>query len=343
MVSSYDGITSSGGVTTFYQYDQVGNIIQKGNLTYAESGAGKHAVTSISDGSSMTYDANGNMASYKTVTKTQYYTYDTANRLIKTEAVDAGTTTRYTVATYMYDGDSGRTSKTVYAKNGTSTTTTYVGDLYDEVNSIKTGYLFLGGQRVASYNGSRLRWFVGDHLGSTNTVLDENSAVTEKTEYTPWGEVKSYNLYGDSSEVAWFYYTGKRLDDETGLVYFGARYYNPKIARFITPDTIVQSPYNPQTLNRYSYCNNNPINLVDPTGHSSKNFFAAAVGAVIAVAITVMTGGAGGFLVGALGSFWGGVAAGALGGAIGGAVQEVCLEAPKGPCKGPCMARHWAL
>ncbi len=60
-------------------------------------------------------------------------------------------------------------------------------------------------------------------------------------------------------------FTGQRLDD-TGLYYYGARYYDPTIGRFISPDTIVQNPANPQSLNRYSYVLNNPLKYVDPTG-----------------------------------------------------------------------------
>jgi RHS repeat-associated protein len=152
-------------------------------------------------------------------------------------------------------------------------TTNFVGELYEETNGAGMDFLFMGSSRIASFDGTRVRWFAGDHLGSTSVVLDETSAVKEKIEYTPWGEVKSYDNFGNTAEVAWFYFTGKKLDDETGLVFFGARYYNPKLGRFITADSVVQSPYDPQTLNRYSYCNNNPVNLVDPTGQSWGSFF----------------------------------------------------------------------
>ena len=60
-------------------------------------------------------------------------------------------------------------------------------------------------------------------------------------------------------------FTGQRLDD-TGLYYYGARYYDPTIGRFISPDTLVQSPENPQSLNRYSYVFNNPLKYTDPNG-----------------------------------------------------------------------------
>ena len=116
------------------------------------------------------------------------------------------------------------------------------------------------------------------------------------------------------------YFTGKKLDAETGLVYFGARYYIPKIGRFLTSDSIVQDPYNPQTLNRYTYCNNNPINLVDPTGHKWKwgNIFKAAAIAVVGAALVIATGG----MAAAMGAFWGSVFTGALTGAtIGGTVS----------------------
>jgi RHS repeat-associated protein len=61
-------------------------------------------------------------------------------------------------------------------------------------------------------------------------------------------------------------FTGQRLDS-TGLYYYNARYYDATIGRFISPDTIVQNPANPQTLNRYSYGLNNPLKYTDPSGY----------------------------------------------------------------------------
>lgn len=62
-------------------------------------------------------------------------------------------------------------------------------------------------------------------------------------------------------------FTGQRLDG-TGLYYYGARYYDPAIGRFISPDTVVPDFRNPQALNRYSYVVNNPLRYTDPTGHA---------------------------------------------------------------------------
>lgn len=61
-------------------------------------------------------------------------------------------------------------------------------------------------------------------------------------------------------------FTGQRLDS-TGLYYYGARYYDPAIGRFISPDPVVQDFTNPQTLNRYSYVLNNPLKYTDPSGN----------------------------------------------------------------------------
>jgi RHS repeat-associated protein len=58
--------------------------------------------------------------------------------------------------------------------------------------------------------------------------------------------------------------TDQIFDEETGLYYYNARYYDPELGRFNQADTIVPSAANPQTLNRYSYCGNNPLKYVDP-------------------------------------------------------------------------------
>jgi RHS repeat-associated protein len=62
-------------------------------------------------------------------------------------------------------------------------------------------------------------------------------------------------------------YTDQILDVDTGLYYYNARNYDPELGRFIQADTIVPSAANPQSLNRYSYVYNNPLNHIDPTGH----------------------------------------------------------------------------
>jgi len=62
-------------------------------------------------------------------------------------------------------------------------------------------------------------------------------------------------------------FTGQKSDDSTGLMYYGARYYDTTLGRFTQADTIVPNPMNPQSLNRYVYVLNNPMRYTDPTGH----------------------------------------------------------------------------
>jgi len=65
-------------------------------------------------------------------------------------------------------------------------------------------------------------------------------------------------------------YNSKGLDVDTGLLFYGARYYNPDVGRFITADTISGNVNDPQSLNKYTYTKNNPLKFVDPTGNEAK-------------------------------------------------------------------------
>ena len=128
----------------------------------------------------------------------------------------------------------------------------------------------MGPNRIVSLRGSgateAISYFHSDHLGSSNVITNQAGNLISNCEYLPYGEFSTKT----GANVTHYYFTGKELDDETGLMFYGARYYDPQIGRFIQPDTIVPHPYNPQSLNRYSYCYNNPINLTDPTGHWPK-------------------------------------------------------------------------
>ncbi len=96
-----------------------------------------------------------------------------------------------------------------------------------------------------------------DHLGSTRLVTDEAGNVVTDIQYKPFGEP----IGGEER----FLYTGKERDS-TGLYYYGARYYDPEIGRFITRDPLAGKKVIPQSLNRYVYCFNNPLKFHDPSG-----------------------------------------------------------------------------
>jgi RHS repeat-associated protein len=83
--------------------------------------------------------------------------------------------------------------------------------------------------------------------------------LAERTRYEPFGGIieggQSRNLF-----------TGQEYDKESGIYYYGARYYNPTLMRWVQADPMIQNPYDPQALNRYSYVKNNPMRYTDPTG-----------------------------------------------------------------------------
>jgi len=125
-----------------------------------------------------------------------------------------------------------------------------------------------------------------DHLGSSNVITDGAGNMVREIYYMPYG---ASNTVSGSIDVR-HKFTGQELDDETGLYYYGARYYDPAIGRFISADTIVPNFADPQSLNRYSYVRNNPIIYTDPSGNHPV-LFAMAAGAIIGGAQAAISGG----------------------------------------------------
>ncbi|MEJ5312600.1 MAG: RHS repeat-associated core domain-containing protein, partial [Anaerolineae bacterium] len=92
--------------------------------------------------------------------------------------------------------------------------------------------------------------------------------------YLPYGETRT--IWGITRTDRRF--TGQIEDAAIDLYFYNARYYAPALGRFIQADTIVPSPANPQTLNRYSYVLNSPLRYIDPTGHYSEEEIMQAFG-----------------------------------------------------------------
>ena len=156
------------------------------------------------------------------------------------------------------------------------------GLCFEKTGTTTTKHIFMGPNRICSVATAGDKSFYHlDHLGSSNVITNQAGNLISNCEYLPYGEFSTKT----GANVTYYYFTGKELDDETGLMFYGARYYDPQIGRFITPDTIVQAPYDPQSLNRYSYCRNNPINLTDPTGHKFKwkNFWQSVVSVITGI------------------------------------------------------------
>jgi RHS repeat-associated protein len=105
-----------------------------------------------------------------------------------------------------------------------------------------------------------------DHLGNNIAVTDQEGKVIWKADYEPFGD--SFNELNENNN---YKYNSKELDASTGLLYYGARYYDSDIGRFTTPDPVSGSITAPQSLNRYVYVQNNPLKYIDPTGNEVSN------------------------------------------------------------------------
>jgi len=177
-----------------------------------------------------------------------------------------------TQESYTYDHEGQRIKKQTNSGNYEL----YYGTLFDELYSSggsllkQTKYIHAGSQRVALKDSSGNAYFIhADHLGSTHLMTNAaTGAVVRTNKYYPFGGTFETSGTADDTHK----YTGQVLDDNTGLYYYNARYYDPVLSQFITPDTIVQDPYDPQFLNRYTYCRNNPIKLLDISGRDAIEF-----------------------------------------------------------------------
>ena len=127
-------------------------------------------------------------------------------------------------------------------------------------------YYNFAGMMVAMDDGTDLVYFANDHLSSASLVMDSTGGLESENRYMPFGEVRTISGVTNISETD-FGYTGQRNNSYIKLLDYKARSYSPGLKRFISPDTIVPDLDNPQSLNRFSYVNNNPINYTDPSGH----------------------------------------------------------------------------
>jgi len=111
---------------------------------------------------------------------------------------------------------------------------------------------------------STLYYILKDHLGSASVVTDASGVVVGENRYFPFGEtrVATGTILTDKL------FTGQREMAGLGIYHSNARFYSPKLGRFLSADTIVPGYANPQAFNRYSYVVNNPLKYTDPTGHS---------------------------------------------------------------------------
>lgn len=254
---------SSAAAPSFaYSYDHsaIGNLTsgEGRGFNFPAAGAARpHAPTGTADGScAYGYDANGNLTTRTCAGVTRTLTWDIDNRLMQVSQSGA------TLASFTYDATGARVKKA----EGAGTTVTPFPH-YRTVNGVATKYYFANGQRVAERTGgnaaANVSYYHSDHLGSSNTVSNSSGAEVKATLFYPYGSTRTET----GTKTIAHKYTGQERDDSTGLYYYGARYYDPQMMRFVSADNVIPSMADPQMFNRYSYVRGNPVKLVDPTGN----------------------------------------------------------------------------
>jgi RHS repeat-associated protein len=232
-------------------------------LKKAEPGAlsKAHAVTTAG-ANAYCYDPNGNMVRRNIGLKTYNLAYDAENRLTQVSGAAA--------ATFNYDGDGQR----VLGLEG-GTTTVYIGNYFEWKGSTSTmvRYYYAGAERVAMRTGTAdPLWLVGDHLGSTSVVANYdgtiyiNGTTPARQGYKAWGEQRFPNPLNGSPLPTTFRYTGQR-EGSFGLYFYGARWYDSYLNRFVQADDLIPEPKNAQAWDRYAYTLNNPVRYTDPSGN----------------------------------------------------------------------------
>ncbi len=256
--SAYSAV-GVGAYSHSYGYDAIGNLTDYAgsSYTYGATNAQPHAVASAY-GNSYGYDANGNQVR-RTIAGVEYtLVYDYENRLV---AVQQGETL---IASFLYAADGNRVKGSVGG-----VTTVYVAGLYEQSGAASTSYYEGGAMRRSGYASSNgVFCLLTDQLKSTSIIADQAGAEAARQFFYPYGANRGGAAF---SELTTKRFTGQYheqgLPGAEGLSYYNARWYDPQLGRFTSPDTIVPKPDNPQSSNRYSYTYNNPLKYTDPTGH----------------------------------------------------------------------------
>jgi len=166
--------------------------------------------------------------------------------------------------TYTYDGNDLRVAKS----NGTLYWRSITGDVLAESDlqgNITNEYVFFAGRRIARISSGTVNYFYADAVGTVHTITDASGNACYDASFTPYGqEVLNPNISQTCSSN--YKFAGYEYDSETGLYYAKARYYNPRLGRFMSPDPLRGDLTDPQTLNGYAYVSNSPTNWIDPSG-----------------------------------------------------------------------------
>ncbi len=255
-----------------FEYDDIGNLRFKtgvGTYTYPAAGQPRpHAVIAVtSQSGSYAYDDNGNLVSGPNSTSLDWASFDVPSRIGRGGAWSQ----------FAFSPDHQRSRQT----RNDGTTILYMGAMEQETNSsggvtLKTYWPMGLGVEIdrPGSQSSDLLWMHADRLGSVIALSQSDGQFREKLAYDAWGKRRTLDgsstpdtLDGQSDNRG---FTGHEMLDNVEMIHMNGRVYDPYLARFVSPDPIIQAPEHSQSYNRYTYVWNNPTNLTDPTGFEAK-------------------------------------------------------------------------
>ncbi len=252
------GTTTLGSLT--YAYDGAGNRLKTGgtfartNVSPALASASYNANNQQTafGATTETYDLNGNLATTTDAGGTTMYTWNDRNQLTSISGPSL-------TASFTYDSFGRRTGQTI---NGTTTNFLYDGlNPVQEKNGATVTANLLTGLGIDEFftrtEGGVARSLLPDALGSTVALGDGTGTLQTQYTYEPFGLTTQTGAASTSS----YKYTG-REDDGTGLYYYRARYYQPRLQRFVSEDPIGFAG----GVNKYVYTLNQPTRFTDPRG-----------------------------------------------------------------------------
>jgi RHS repeat-associated protein len=228
-----------------------------------------YEVSAAAGTTSYAHDANGNMTARTEGGVAWGYEWNSENQLVRVTRNSAD------VARFSYDPLGRRITKTA---GGLTTTYAYDGiDIARETRSDGTAYRYLHGpgfdEPLARIDQTgEAAYYHADGLGSIVAMTDAAGNVTSRRQYDAWGNLQQ------GADQPGYAFTGREWDPETGLYYYRARYYDPKMGRFISEDPIGFDT----GPNFYSYVENNPVVYVDPFGEEAITATAGGLGLVAA-------------------------------------------------------------
>lgn len=264
LTRAYTSGGNAGQYDESYSYNALGNLENKGGVSYTYSGGKPHAVTHLNSVQKYWYDANGNMTRRIDGQNRDWALGWTPENMLQTATNNQNDALRF-----IYDADGMLLLRVEDEGQPAEQKTVHLGKIFEHnltLNSYRKHYLFAGrlvAIREGLSSGSGVSYLATDALGSVTTTLFANGTIKAQKRYKPFGEER----YSQNSTPTGQRFTGQRWDEGLGLYDYNARYYDPVNGRFISADTIVPDHAGPQSLNRFAYVVNNPIKFTDPSGH----------------------------------------------------------------------------